>query len=111
MAARASSSLPTSPTTSAAPHATRGASPSFLTVAVDGKMVPWDRIPFKDYEDKPGAYDKLVEQLAKMKLTVSLGAHEGYFLLAVGESTESLAKLGKGKSLAGRAEMKPLSKF
>jgi hypothetical protein len=85
---------------------------SFLTLNLDGSLVPWDEIPFKDYEDKPGEFDPLVKKLKGLKLTVSLGVRDGYLLLAVGPSTASLARLGgKGERLVDRPELKPLRKF
>ena len=36
---------------------------SFLTLTLDGKMVPWEQIPLKDYEEKPGEFDKLTKRL------------------------------------------------
>jgi hypothetical protein len=85
---------------------------SFLTLTLDGSLVPWDEVPFKDFEDKPGEFDPLVKKLKGLKLTISLGVRDGYLLLAVGPSTASLARLGgKGERLADRPEFKPLRKF
>jgi hypothetical protein len=84
---------------------------SFLTLTLDGSLVPWDQIPFKDLEEKEGEFDKLKKKLSQLKLTVNLGVRDKYLLLAIGESAAQIAKLGKGKSLAERAELKPLAKF
>jgi hypothetical protein len=85
---------------------------TFLTLDLDGSLVPWDQIPFKDFEDKPGEFDPLVKKLKGLKLSVSLGVRDGYLLLAVGPSAASLARLGgKGERLVDRPELNPLRKF
>ncbi len=83
----------------------------FVTLELDGKLVPWDRVPFKDFEEKPGDLDALAKKLKALRLTVSVGVRDGYLLLAVGESTAALTKLnGPGKRLTDLAEFKPLLK-
>ena len=82
----------------------------FLTLKLDGSMIPWDKIPVQDWEEKEGEFDFLVKKLKELKLTVSLGIRDGYMLLAFGESTSAIGKLGAGASLAGRPEMKVLER-
>lgn len=83
---------------------------NLLVMSLDGKMVPWDQVPIKDYEDKEGQYDKLIAKLKEMKLTISLGVRDDYLLLAFGESTATVSKLGQGQLLIDHADMKPLKK-
>ena len=84
----------------------------FLTLTLDGKLIPWDQVPLKDLEEKPGQYKELVKKLTDLKVTVSLGVKDQYLLLGVGASTEHLARLGKaGKGLTARPEFKPLTRF
>jgi hypothetical protein len=82
----------------------------YLVLKLDGKMVPWDEIPLKQLEKKPGEFDKLVEKLKGMTLVVSLGVRRDYVLMSVGPSTDHLAKLGTGPLLASRQEFEPLAK-
>jgi hypothetical protein len=63
------------------------------------------------FTETRGELNELLVKLRQAKLTVSLGVREGYLLFSVGESTEHLAKLGKGKTLADRSEVAPLAKF
>jgi hypothetical protein len=85
---------------------------SFLTLTLDGSQVPWDQIPVKDYEDKPGEFAPLFKALKTRTLAVALGVHQGYLVLSIGATTDHLARLGgAGPRLAGRAEFKPLAKF
>jgi hypothetical protein len=85
---------------------------NLVTLELDGSMVPWDRIPFKDFEEKPGEYAPLVKKLRALKLTVSVGVRDGYLLLALAPSPEVVARLGgKGPKLMDRSELKPLWKY
>jgi hypothetical protein len=86
------------------------ANSSFLTVNVDGSLVPWEQVNLKQFEDKEGQFDKLQEKLKQLKLTVSLGIRDHYLLLVIGESTAGIAQLGTGKKLADRPEFQPLTK-
>ncbi len=82
---------------------------SFLTVNLDGSMIPWDEIPLRDLEQKEGEFDGLVKKLKGLKLTVSLGVREDYLLLGVGSSVEAVAAVGgKGKRLTDVPELKPV---
>jgi hypothetical protein len=92
-------------------HRTQVAGSRFLTLELDGRMVPWQEIPLKEFEDKPGQYDGLIKKLQGIKLTVALGVHKGYVILAVGKSTDAVARLGQGQALAGRPEFRPLLPF
>ena len=77
---------------------------------LDGSLVPWEKIPFKDVEEKPGQFTKLIARLKAMKLTLTLSVRDNYLLVSIGESTAGLKSLGQGKLLADRAEFKPLAK-
>jgi hypothetical protein len=86
---------------------------SFLTLNLDGSMLPWDDIQgkIKDIEEKPDEFSALIKHLKASELTVSLGVRNGFLLLGLGVSAEDLAKLGgKGKRLLDRPELKPLAK-
>jgi hypothetical protein len=84
---------------------------TFLTVQVDGSMLPWDKIPIKDIEEKEGQFDDVVKKLKQAKLALALGIRDGYLLLSLGETTAPVTRLGQGKPLAGRKELKPLAAF
>jgi hypothetical protein len=83
----------------------------FVTLDLDGSMIPWDDVPLSEVEENKGEFDDLVKHLKKTHLTVSVGVKGSYLLVGVSETVKDLAKLGgKGKSLADRDEMKPLAK-
>ncbi len=84
---------------------------SFVTFNLDGSMVPWEEIPFKNFEDEPGEYAPLIKKLTELKLAIGLGVWNGYLVLSLGDSTKHLTNLGKGKGLAQQKEFKPLEQF
>lgn len=83
----------------------------YLTLELDGSMVPWDEVPWDKLEEKPGQYDKLKQKLHSMRLVVSIGVRDNYLLFSTGGSTAHLAELGKGKLLADSPEFQALTKF
>ncbi len=84
----------------------------FLTLRLDGSMIPWEDIPFKHLEAQAGEFDALLKKLKETKLTVSIGIKDRYLLVGIGESNGHLAKFaGQGARLSDRAELKPLAKF
>lgn len=84
---------------------------NYLTLDLDGSLIPWDDINFKDLEVKKEEYEDLIDHAKKMTLTVSLGVHGNYLLFGLTSSAKELARLGSGKSLADREELQVLSKF
>jgi hypothetical protein len=85
---------------------------SLLNLTLDAKLVPWDQLHIKDYEEKEGEFDALLTKLKDLTLSVSLGVHQGYFVLAIGQSVGQLAAIGgAGKRLSELPEFKPLEQF
>jgi hypothetical protein len=84
---------------------------NFLTLNFDAEMIPWDQVNLKEFEEKPGEFDKLIKKVRGLKATISLGVQGKYLLLGFGPSAEHLAVLGgTGKKLIDRPELKPLGK-
>jgi hypothetical protein len=86
----------------------------YLTLTLDGGMIPWERgmvEKLRELANQPGDADKLIARLKAAKLVVSVGLRGDYLLVAVGPSTEVLARLGHGRSLQTRPEWAPLAKF
>lgn len=109
----------------------------FLTLQLDGSQIPWDEI-IKSAEANADGGDsddlqskiKVAPALKKLdpalqkaaiqafatrmktrKLSISLGFHENYLLLSIGETNAHLAKLaGGGKRLIDRPELAPVLK-
>jgi hypothetical protein len=86
----------------------------YVTISLNGKMIPWDQVPLdvaRDLEMEKGDVDKVVARLKEFKLVIAMGLRDDYLLVSVGESTEALAKLGSGPRLIDRPELKPLAAF
>jgi hypothetical protein len=85
----------------------------YLTLKVDGKMIPWDDMlaGAGDLEETPGQFKQLVEKLKTLDAVISLGVRGDYLLFSVGPSTAHLAALGTGPLLVEREEMQPLYKL
>jgi hypothetical protein len=83
----------------------------FLTLRLDGSLIPWDQAPARQLgEEQRERLDKLAEVFKKKTLVVNLGIRDGYLLLSVGDTSEHLAALGQGKLLWDRPELAPLRK-
>jgi len=86
----------------------------YLTLTLDGTMIPWDEVPLdeiREVEPEEGDTDKLVDKIKKSTLVIALGIRDDYLLLSIGSSTDCLTRLGKGERLVDRKEIKPLEKF
>lgn len=83
----------------------------FLVLTLSGASLPWDNVSLENYEDTAGEFDPLVKKIKDLKLTLSLGVHNGYMLVAISGSTAALTRLGHGDKLVDRPEFKPLKAF
>ncbi len=87
----------------------------YLTFSVNGGMIPWDTIPLDMIRGQLGVEEgdfyKVVEKIKKTTFVAALGLRKDYVLLAIGPSTDCLAKLGQGKRLIELEEMKKLERF
>ena len=86
----------------------------YLVLELDGEMVPWDQVPMdqlKQMELNEGDFQKIIDKLKETKLSIALGVRENYLICSIGSSLEWLEKLGQGKRLIDRTELKPLAKF
>jgi hypothetical protein len=81
----------------------------FMTLQLDGEMIPWDDIPLAEFEENKGQFDDLVKHIKKLKLAFSIGVKGDYILIGLTRTAKDFAKLGgEGKKLADRPELKPL---
>jgi hypothetical protein len=86
----------------------------YLTLSLDGEMIPWEQIPAEEMDklqDSKADAEKVIARVKQLKLTVAIGLRDDYLLVAIGPSTDALARLGKGKPLADRPELAPVRKF
>lgn len=83
----------------------------YLTLSLDGSMVPWDEVPLSTLAEEPGQYDDLVASLKEITLVIHLGLRGDFLLLSLGRSDKHLAALGSGDLLADEDELEPLAKY
>ncbi len=86
-------------------------SSEYLTLALDGSLVPWDQFPWDSFEEQPEEFAPLVAKLKTLTLNITLGVRGNYLLASLGSSNDHLSRLGKGELLVSRAELKPLAAF
>ena len=83
---------------------------SFITLRLDGTLVPFNEIPQGDTPPDKEQFDKMVQVVKKMTLVVSLGIRDGYLLVSIGDSSDHLKTLGQGKLLRDRPELAAIGK-
>ena len=84
----------------------------FLTLEVDGSLVPWDKVDIDQFEREDGEFDALQARLKTVKLSVTIGVRKGYLLVALGPTGGHVAKFGgAGPKLASVPEVEALSKY
>jgi hypothetical protein len=82
----------------------------FLTLRLDGSMIPWDQLREEADEDDLEQLEQWQPVVSKKALAVALGIVDDFVLLSVGQSTDHLEKIGQGDSLAGHAALARLEK-
>jgi hypothetical protein len=82
----------------------------FLTLRLDGAMIPWDELREDIEEADREEFDKWRELVSKKTLAVALGVVDGFVLLSLGDSTEQLETIGEGKFLAEHPSIERLAK-
>ncbi len=83
----------------------------YLTLSLDGSLVPWQEIRWQDFEEEPDEFAPLVEKLKSLTLSLTLGVRGDYLLVSLGSSNDHLARIGKGELLVDRPELKPLAAY
>ena len=82
----------------------------FLSLRLDGSMLPWDKIREEADNLDDEQFVKLKSFVSKQKLAVALGVTDEFVILSIGESTDQLEKMGKGAVLAEAPAIKRLQK-
>ncbi len=86
----------------------------FLVLRVDGKMIPWEKLPrneIKQLVDNEADLDKLIEHVKKMEFVFAMGVREKDLLISLGSSLDCIKNLGSKHRLIDLPEFKPLEKF
>ena len=82
----------------------------FLTMRLDGSMIPWDTLRDEAEDMSDEQFAKWQELLNKKTLVLGVGVVGEFVLMSIGDSTEHLAKLGEGPRLADQPIMARLAK-
>jgi hypothetical protein len=82
----------------------------FLTLRLDGSMIPWDQLREDADEEDLAQIEQWQPIISEKTLAVALGIVDDFVLLSVGSSTDHLEKLGQGDALAEHAAMDRLEK-
>jgi hypothetical protein len=80
----------------------------FLTLRVDGSMIPWEKAREQADDVSPEQFEKWRAVISKKTLAVAIGVIDEYVLVSIGESTDHLENFGQGESLAGHDAIKRL---
>ncbi len=83
----------------------------YLNFTLDGSLVPWEEYDLEHVAAEPGQYDALTEKLKAFTLAISLGTYKNYVLIGLSSSTDHLAALGAGETLARDGRLDIVGKF
>src|SRR4029079_4384969 len=80
----------------------------FLTLRLDGSMIPWDEIREKANDLEDDQFNEIKDAVSKQTIAIALGIEDEFVVLSVGPSTDHLEKIGQGPTLADQAALKPI---
>lgn len=80
----------------------------FLTLRLDGTMVPWPMIMQQNEQVDAELKQQLAEKLTPLELVISVGIMGEYLMFSVGEDNAHLGSLGQDSLLYEREEFAPL---
>ena len=80
---------------------------SFLTLNLDGSLVPWTEV-LKGDAIPADQKEQIISKLKEMELTVAVGLWNDYLLISLAETLAPLRSLGTGKLLVDRKEFAAL---
>lgn len=72
----------------------------FVTLRLDGTLLPWDEMRTEADEMDEETFNQWKELVSGKKLAVAVGVWDEFLLVFVGDTTEHLEKYGKGPLLA-----------
>lgn len=82
----------------------------YLTLEVDGTLVPWKQL-FEGADLDEATANKIENQLRETTASISIGIRGSYLLIAVSSDNSLLSELGNGDRLIDRKEMAPLRSY
>jgi hypothetical protein len=82
----------------------------YLTLRLDGSLVPWPMILQNVQGVDQQQLQELVKKLAAVKVVISIGVRDKYLIVSLGDDNKHLAQLGQGALLYDRGELEPVRK-
>jgi hypothetical protein len=82
----------------------------FLTMRLDGSMIPWGRLRDEAENMTDEQFNKWRDLLNKKTMALAVGVVGEFALFSIGDSTDHLTKLGEGPTLAEQPLMARLAK-
>jgi hypothetical protein len=82
----------------------------YLTLALDGSLIPWEEYDIEEFAAEPGQYDALIEKLKNLTLSISIGVYKDFVILSLSKSNEHLASLGSTELLARSGHLDPVAR-
>jgi hypothetical protein len=82
----------------------------FVVMRLNGAMIPWDQLREEAEDIDDEQFAQWQEVLSKKSAALALGVVGEFVLMSLGESTDHLAKLGDGPSLADQPAVVRLAK-
>jgi hypothetical protein len=80
----------------------------FLTLRLDGSMIPWEQIREKAHDIEEEQFNEIRDAISKQTIVIALGVEDEFVVLSIGSSTDQLEKIGQGPTLADQPALKPL---
>jgi hypothetical protein len=82
----------------------------FVTMRLDGSMIPWDQIREQAEEVDEEQFAEWQQLLAKKTVAVALGVVGEFVLLSIGDTLEPLESIGSGPSLSSQPALARLAR-
>jgi len=82
----------------------------FLTLRLDGSMIPWDKLDENADEEDELQIEQWRQVVSEKTLAVALGVVDEFVLVSLGESTDHLETIGEGPFLIEQPAIKRLAK-
>jgi len=82
----------------------------FVTLRLDGSLLPWDEMRSEADEVDDETYDNWKKLLISKQLAVAVGVWDEFLLVYVGDTTDALEKYGQGPLLADSPDLARLNR-
>jgi len=84
-------------------------STEYLTLRLDGSLLPWEELNRDDFPLDEADFDKLIDKFKSMTLVISIGVYDEFVIVSIGNDNKHLESLGGTSPLAKRPELQRLA--